>query len=197
MKKLFASNLFFTIVALLAAAGFGVFGIFYMSTREPIRIISGTILVMCAFYLLILLAAFRKGDQSTVKSMMSVLLSAIVVDACSECVALVFLSDKIILPIYLLLSVLLLVNHFTINEGKRRTSSAIRLNFLFVLLLMADLEVWTVLYIPLRIGVLGTAASVMTLISFPCLAASVVCIESRIDAYRLDGQAAAAEISAS
>jgi len=191
MKKLLTSDTFFLVAVLMAALGAIPFSICCLmiwmqySYMAAIVIVNGVSAV--AFYI-----SYRKHSKNVMKGLGGFLLMGLL----SLTILATFPLDPadslyIVLSLANLLVVLILcINHFVINSDHHSKSANIRLN---QVLLFAQFVLYIVMAAKWIADISG-AVLILYIIGIPVTAfgvtASIVCVESRLDAYRLDREAA-------
>jgi len=189
MKKLFTNDGFFLAMVLCAVVG-GVISclisIICWDTSDQALILT-IIKLLCVMALYI---SYKKHSKNVMKGLMGALLMAQLTVAINYLSSCYIPADRICYPILLILSALLFINHFIINSDHKASPAMVRINQLIILAIVLDCVAicitWSIAYpIPLAIfvDVLGMIAAIGSY-------SAVVCIESRLDAYRLDREAA-------
>jgi len=190
MKKIFTNDKFFFAMVLCAVIGEGIFAmisIFAWNDTNPSRII----LLMRLICVVVLYISYKRHSKNVMKGMMGALLMAQLITS----ILLVSYSQPFEAFINSILGVVInasmFVNHFIINSDRKASPSMIKINQIL----------WAMLFVINTAGdIMWTAASpevpyiiiafIIDIIGFAGMSAVVVCIESRLDAYRLDREAA-------
>jgi len=191
MKKLFTSDKFFLAAVLLAALGSIPFCIcclmLWMQYSYMAVIVIVNAVSAIAFYV-----SYRKHSKNVMKGLGGFLLMGLL----ALTIVATFPLDPAD-PLYIVLSlgnllvvIVLCVNHFVINSDHHSKNANIRLN---QVLLFVQFVLYIVMAAKWIAGMSGIIL-VLYMIGIPVTAfgvtASIVCVESRLDAYRLDREAA-------
>jgi len=194
LQRLFTNDTFFLVVTILSIAGLlpyavDTFAGFFASGSMRLLTMGLTLIVCCACILTLYLS-YLKHNKNIMKPMMGALLMALLMDSFSY-ISSDLPVDRILTPIYVLLSLALFINHMVINGTRRARPTAIALNRIIVFMLVLLQTVWTCVALSTFIsGAWHVIGNIAYIFGYSCMAASIVCIESRLDAYRLDREAA-------
>jgi len=188
MKKLFENDTFFAITTVIAAFGLMFFGGYYL-TQDAALQTNGITYMCCAVFIITLFISYKKHAKNVMKGMMGAMLASMVISAFVMSVSMETAAEKACIPIYIFIALGLFINHFMINESRNPSPSKVRFNQVLVLLLAVDLIVLSIASISGQTGG-GVVACIINIFAYPCMAASIVCVESRLDAYRIDREAA-------
>jgi len=190
MKKLFTNDKFFLAMVLCALIGEGAFAlisIFVWNDTNPSRII----LLMRLICVAVIYISYIKHSKNVMKGMMGALLMAQLITS----ILLVSYPKPymavILAIVCVVVNAMLFINHFIINSYRKASPAMIKLSQIL----------WTILFVLNAIGdVMWTLADpdipyiriafVLDVIGFAGMSAIVICVESRLDAYRLDREAA-------
>jgi len=189
MKKLFTNDKFFGAVVIISLIGATLHAIIQLLIYPDISSYCIPVF-LCALCELFLYTSYCKHSKNTMKGMMGALLMGLLLDAIFSLSEMEIAADKICAPIYAALVTLMFINHFIINSNHHSSPAKIKLNQILVMLLVLVVIVWNAAWSVYTIGDLGMVSQIAGLISFPCMMATIVCVESRLDAYRLDREAA-------
>lgn len=191
MKKLFTSDKFFFAMATLAVIGLIEYGI-YLFTGGTIAYSSvGGSSIMAAICTGALYVSYRKHHKNVMKCLIGALLMALILDGVASLSFINIAVDRICTPIYILISLGMFVNHCIINESRKASPAQVALNRVLVVAFAVNVIVWVgSSCILLNIRPIDTVSMAFYIIGCVCLAAVIVCVESRLDAYRLDREAA-------
>jgi len=189
LKKLFTSDKFFLIMVLcgilggLAYAAIAIFAWNY-------AIQSQLVLLLRLVCVLALYISYKKHSKNVMKGMLGALLMAQMITAILYFSEITIAADNICVPIYVILSALLFINHFVINSNRKASPVMITINQIVILLLTVNNTVWGVTWIIAFPNAITFFSSIAVIIGFAGMASVIVCVESRLDAYRLDREAA-------
>jgi len=191
MKKLFTNDRFFLAMVLCAVLGEGLYSVFsllYDFSRMISAVIPMIIRILCVVFLF---DSYRKHSKNVMKGLMGALLMAQVLNA----ITLFGLGDTFSLMtastvVFLLLNLALFVNHFIINSDHHSSGGNVTLNQV-IMILLAILNTARVVYLMTVVpGTLVGISFVVDIIGYIGMSAVIVCVESRLDAYRLQREAA-------
>ena len=186
-KSLFTNDKFFMVCALIAFLGQATSALLIASTERTSAIVS----LICAICSLWLYVSYRSHAKNIMKGMMGALLMAFFINAVTR---LDFMNDTvsgICVPICAVLTGILFINHFFINESRYAKPINIRISQWSALLLALNMIVMLV-YAIINAGgdVAKIASSAAYLVAYPCALAAIVCVESKLDAYRIKREGA-------
>lgn len=190
MKKLFRSSTLFLTMVVLGFIGSVVSAIFYaIPSLEDFDLTSTAFFTFEGACLVCLYLSFKNHSKNVMKGMMGALLAAMLLD-CTCWLNTYFGLDTIFSCITIALNTVLFINHFIINNEHHSKSGNILVNQIVVCLLCIVYVVWDALWAlsyPLGAATVGAISS-----SIHCIGvtATVVCVESRLDAYRIDREKA-------
>jgi len=148
------------------------------------------ILLLRVCCVIALYISYRKHSKNVMKGMMGALLMGQLISA------ILFLSDPqtalelILVYAYLVLSLLLFINHFTINANRQASPNMVLFNQIILILIAIVSIVGNVLWIENYSSLLISIALIVEIPGIIGMNASIVCVESRLDAYRQDREAA-------
>jgi len=192
MKKLFTDDKFFMASALLAIVGLLFNDVVLWDGFQQYRI---TILMeeMCALCSVFLYTSYKKHNKNVMKFLMGALLTLILVRALSVLTGLD--ADKshvlvLVMALYSLFALLLFVDHAIINSDRRSSAKYIRANQVICGLILVCELLACALSQPMYDSVLATISNIAGAIGFACVVITVVCVESRLDAYRINREQA-------
>ncbi|GEM_PF-467738 len=192
MKKLFTNDKFFLTMVLCAVIGLIEYAI-YLFVCAPIDFISvaaccyvGSAICIGALYI-----SFKKHHKNVMKCLIGALLMALVLDGVTSLSFIYATVNLICVPIYILLSLGIFINHCIINESRKASPAQVSLNHILVVAFALNMIAWVIgTCISFDISPIDSISMAFYIIGCTCLAASIVCVESRLDAYRLDREAA-------
>jgi len=190
LKKLFTNDKFFAISTFCSAFSLAVLGIIYAIQYSDGMFGSGVIKIVGSIYLVVLYISYKRHEKNVLKGIMGATLSTMLISALYVIPMITLPAEKVIIPLNAVLSALLLTNHFVINSSRKSSPTNIRLNQVLVLLIAINLIAWSVVWFPYSLTATDIIADVCAIVGFAFMAASIVCVESRLDAYRLDREEA-------
>jgi len=160
------------------------------STGELIYLNYGLTHIVYALCLIVLLATYRKHNKNVMKAMMGALLMTLVLDSFSYLQS--FRAFDITFAfIYMIIAIGLFINHMLINGTHHPTQAKVRVNQILVILLAIAHIVWFIYPLSNFINdTYMTISFVGYVFGYVCMAIAIICVESRLDAYRLDREAA-------
>ncbi len=185
MKKIFTNDKFFLAMVLCAVLGELIFLGFQVFVH-PEYVISYLSLLIRIGCVAVLYSSYRKHSKNVMKGMMGALLMAQLLTSLS------YLSSGDAVGralVYVVLNAALFVVHFIINSDHHSSPALIRVNQV-LFLLMAILNTVTEVVDISRIGSFTAAIPLIAdIFGFIGMMAAVVCVESRLDAYRIEREA--------
>jgi len=194
MKKIFTNDTFFLVVTILSLVGLlpytvDAFTRYFTGGSERFLSMGLTLVVCCACILTLYLSCLSH-NKNIMKPMIGALMMAVIMDSFSY-ISSDMPVDRVLTPIYVVLSLALFINHMVINGTRRARPRAIALNQIIVLALVLLQTVWTCVALATFIsGAWHVFGNIAYIFGYPCMAASIVCVESRLDAHRLDRESA-------
>jgi len=189
MKKLFTNDKFFLAAVIIAIAGsllFCIYGLIY----TPENYMGMSIIFISALCVLGLYISYKKHSKNVMKPLMGALLMSLVICQISFFSQTYSVFDLFFNIICLLMAIILFLNHLVINSSRQASPSSIRTNQSCALLFAVTYFVWVALWVPMAVNGLGRVLYAVFAVSVLCTLLTVVCVESRLDAYRLDREAA-------
>lgn len=188
MKKLFTNDTFFLIMVLctICEIVFAIISItvYHNSDQACLVLI---IRVLCVFVLFI---SYKKHNKNVMKGMMGALLMAHLITAILRLSNDYFAIESIFSTIFAILATLLFINHFIINSSHKSNPVLITISQIILILLVLNNTVWGIAWMIEDNSVLNCIISILDIIGYMGMTAVVVCVESRLDAYRLDREKA-------
>ncbi len=190
MKKLFTNDKFFMIAVVIAVIG-NISNLFYCIYKGldvlGMDAMSSLIATGC---LIGLQVSYNKHQKNVMKGMMGALLASVVISCASMLHEIEFTIDYVIAPVTIILALGLFANHFIINESHEAGPVNIRVNQILVMLIAIAMLMWNAIWFPYSDSWIGLLTTIVYMVGFVFTMVSVVCVESRLDAYRLDREAA-------
>lgn len=191
MKKLFTDDKFFLAMTILAIIGMLfsniVSWIYDFDSRA--LIVLDLLSVLCVLFLYL---SYKEHSKNAMKCLMGALLMLVIVrpveamgNSMSEQPLL-----TVIMFFYALVAVALFITHIIINSDRHSSRDYIRLNqWLCILVLVCEI-LGNLAAMPLSEAFITKLADIVGALAFACVTAAVVCVESRLDAYRMNREAA-------
>ncbi len=189
MKKLFTNDKFFLAMVLCAVVCELAYALCNI-TLGDYAVQSQLVLLFRILCVLVLYSSYKKHSKNVMKGMMGSLLAAQLITAVLLLPEIYVPIDKVCGPLFALLSALLFISHYLINSEHHSSPAWVRFNQILVLLLFLNNAVWAVVWLILDPVPIHIVLGIADIIGFLGMVAVVVCIESRLDAYRLDREAA-------
>jgi len=188
MKKLFTNDKFFLAMTVIAALSqFIVVICLWPQYKLGLMTMIPISQIACE---IVLYVSFKKHSKNVMKGMMGAMLMLIMLDASRYIQGNELIIDKVCGIVYFVLLVFLFINHFIINSTHLSSKVNILANQITVVLIAITDIVWNVAFFQEYSLMYEYLISILDIISFAGFAALVVCVESRLDAYRLDREAA-------
>ncbi len=188
MKKLFTSDKFFGIAAILGCIGLIAGGILgFIIYPEYLTLSVQCIVMGLAVYFMA--SSYRKHSKNVMKGLLGALLMAALLSAIECFGSAASLVDKVCAPIVLVAVLGLFVSHFYINSDHHSKPGMIRLNQVLWLVLAVVWALNVIAWACVSGGALSILMSVVVALGRIFMGASVVCVESRLDAYRIEREA--------
>jgi len=189
MKKLFTNDKFFLVMTIIVILSTIIYSVIFIVSAPNMWMYSLADLAQAAC-VAALFISYKKHNKNVMKGMMGALLMQLFMSS------LFGINDQFndfinIMMIILMVVVLaLIISHFVINSNRKASPFAICLNQVLCVLLALDLVIDLIYFIIVDVTILQIVGNVLSAIDFICVAAVIVCVESRLDAYRLDREAA-------
>ncbi len=191
MKKLFTSDKFFLVAMLLAVVGQSLLAIHFLIDGKQYLLSSAFSILAAVGCCITLFVSYQKHAKNVMKGAIGALLMAILLDSFSYISSMGnSVINSISTPIYIFLALALLVNHFLINEKHTASPRNVAINRILVCGIAIIQFIWTATFLANSSEVLYSIFQIGYMIGFPSMCAVIVCVESRLDAYRLDREAA-------
>jgi len=189
MKKLFTNDRFFLAMVLLSILGEGICSFMFFAVFKQISL-SKMILLLRLACIFVLYCSYKKHNKNVMKGMMGALLMAQLITAITLISEVTIPSAYWSASLFLLLTLFLFINHFIINSNRRPSPCMIFINQLLVCLMAVNNTVLVFSWIVQSRNLLITLCGILDIVGFIGITSVVVCVESRLDAYRLDREAA-------
>jgi len=172
--------------AMVGEAAFALINIFVWNVAVQSKIV----LLLRLVCVVALYCSYKKHSKNVMKGMYGALLMAQLITAIL-CISDAQLPvERICFPIFAILSAVLFLNHFIINSDRKASPAVITLNQIVLVLLVINNAVMGIAWIMYAPNAIHIISTILDIIGFAGMAAVVVCVESRLDAYRLDREAA-------
>jgi len=194
LKKLFTNDSFFRLAALCGVVA-NVLGLIVRMLMGAAGTIDFPYSMKCLFEgacMLVLFLSYNRHNKNLMKGILGALLAVNLLTSVDIMpVMLGFPLDFTIAVAFFLLSLILFVNHFVMSSSRQSSPKNIYLNqIVSILLIMIPGVLWGVVGIVYDHSVPGVVTQAIDVIGFSGMIAAIVCIESRLDAYRLDRETA-------
>ncbi len=194
MKKIFTNDKFFLAMVLCAVIGNAAF-IVLSKVLYNASIISKLQLILYVLCAIGLYISYTRHSKNVMKGMMGALLMAQLSTATGLLSKISFPIEKITISLcavfsYAVFSLILLVNHYIINSDHHSNSAMVRVNQIILILLVINQVIWSAYFVISEFSVLVLINGLCNVLGYVGLSSIVVCVESRLDAYRLDREAA-------
>jgi len=187
LKKLFTNDKFFLAMALFAVVSEVYLILMGFIMDYSIELLPVLLRVAC---IIVLYVSYIKHSKNVMKGMIGALLLSIVNTAISLLSYNEIVLDKVCSVIFLVVSLLLFINHFIINSNRHSSPKAVLLNQLVLIIMAVNNFVWTLGRTSVYVTGLGIATMIIDSLCLIAILSVIVCVESRLDAYRLDREAA-------
>jgi len=190
MKKLFTNDKFFLTMVLCAVIGTAFFAginwVFFPEVR------SGLIMdVLAALCVLVLYSSYKKHSKNVMKCITGALLMLVLVRPINLLTAgSLPISTAFVMAFSILFAAVLFLNHLLINSDRHSSPMNIRFNQMLCIAIIVCHALCVALMMQYDETLLCLVADGVGMLSYICVVASIVCVESRLDAYRLDREAA-------
>ncbi len=194
MKKLFTSDRFFAVSLVLSTIGMIIYATRMFcrafQTAEMIYWSYGLTHVVYPACLIVLFVTYKRHNKNVMKAMMGALMMTLVLDSFSYLQS--FRAfDVTFAIVYIMVAIGLFTNHMLINGTHCSSRKNVTVNQVLVLLLALGHIVWFVYTLPSFISDSWmTFSFVGYVLGYVFMAVAIICVESRLDAYRLDREAA-------
>ncbi len=189
MKKLFTNDKFFSAMVIFAVLGNLIFFITAYIRLGGTSFVTRLPMLISALCVLFIYSSYKKHSKNVTKGLMGAMLMGQLLFAISSLSAMSVPGTTVVVPVYVVLSAALFINHFIINSDHHSSPGMIRMNQVIVCLLTLDAVVWDVLWLIPCHSALSIVCDVACFFGLIGISASVVCVESRLDAYRIEREA--------
>jgi len=188
LSKVFANDKFYFFMTLISVIGGTYFAFSQIFVWHGYDILSAYTLLIRVLCVIVLYISYKRHSKNVMKGMMSALLMAQMLGALSwtrDLSSESSVTDIIFITVFVASAILLFINHFIINESHHSRPVHIFFNQIFCILMSVDNFIWDLIWLPYITDTVEISATIVDMISFPCLIATVICVESRLDAYRI------------
>ncbi len=189
MKKLFTSDNFFLAMLLFAVIGEAIYSsidifVYHYAIQAQLTLFFRLVCVI------VLYISYKRHSKNVMKGMMGALLAAQLITSIQYLPELSTPVDYVCFPLFAVFSALLFINHFIINADRQPSPRLIRISQILSILLFLNNTVSEFLWLASVPDPLYYVLGIADILGFLGMTASVVCVESRLDAYRLDRESA-------
>ncbi len=194
MKRLFTSDRFFAVSVVLSVLGMLLYTVRMFcrvaQTGETVFLNFALNCLAIALCVLGVYVTYKKHLKNVMKPLVGALLMALVLDSFT------YLScdrafDRAFAAAYIVLSAALFVNHMIINGSRHPSRRAVSGNIALCVLIALYQVVYLCVTLPgMRGNPFAVIGFVAYVVGYVFMLAAVVCIETRLDAYRLDREKA-------
>jgi len=189
MKKLFTSDKFFLVSIIIAVLGTVFHNSVMLIILYPVPLIYTFVKLICILSAVFLYSSYKKHSKNVMKGLMGALLMAQLLEAIGFVQGNETPVDTVFSWISIILSAVLFINHFIINSDHHSSPAMIKLNQVICVLLAIAFFVWDMTWAFAYGSALVAVASVALALGEFGRYAAVVCVESRLDAYRIAREA--------
>jgi len=189
MKKLFTNDKFFLAMTVTGFIGL-IMSVILGFVLYPGMFSAWILNIALALCHLFLYASYKKHSKNVMKGLMgAVLFGALIYTADS------FLWNESVLDytcsvLNFVMAIGLFITHFCINSKHHSKPGLIKLNQIIIIILTVVTIIWNIDWIIEYDDITVKLFCLALMIGWPCIMATTVCIESRLDAYRLDREKA-------
>jgi len=189
MLKIFTKDKFFLTVTVLAVLGELLFAVVEGIAEPELLnvIIMSAVSAVCT---LVLYCSYKKHNKNAMKAVMGGLLMSIFAQYTGSLSNGIADSDNAIALILALASILLFFSHISLNSNRKANAFQVYYNQILIIVIAIIEIIWDALWIANNNSALITVGGLAVMIGNSCVLAAVVCVESRLDAYRQDREAA-------
>ena len=188
MKKLFTNDKFFLLCVICAVAGQWCLIVQQLSSSE---LHLPTVLTLFVFAVceIALYASFKAHEKNVMKGLMGALLMGHFVFA-------IFLLNSetpletVFSAIHIVLLACLLVNHFVINAERSSMAKSVRANQVIAILCLVNILAWKICGCVTGVAEATVLSVIANAVGYFGVLAAIVCVESLLDSYRLNREAA-------
>jgi len=195
MKKFFTNDKVFSLVAI---GGFvcsllysiGCFA-FWSDILASTYASAAILMVINGVAVLSLYISYKKHAKNVMKGLIGVLLYGNFATVCTITFPYTntFTIDIVCSFALLALTFAILVNHFIINSDHKSRKNNVLLNQILAILIVIVAIIWPISWIQYLEGA-AIIFQFITSLGIICIVGTIVCVESRLDAYRIDREAA-------
>jgi len=195
MEKFFTNDKVFSIVAIGGFVCSMLYSIsclvFWNGILASTYASAAILMLINGISVLCLYISYKKHSKNVMKGLIGVLLYGSFATVCTITFPYTntFALDIICSFALLALTLAILVNHFIINSDHKSRKNNIRVNQCLAWLIVIVAIIWPISWIPYLKGI-AIIFQFITSIGIIFIVGTIVCVESRLDAYRLDREAA-------
>jgi len=195
MKKLFVNDKVFKVVAILGFVCSVLYAIgcfaFWRDILATSYATAAILMALNGVAVLALYISYEKHSKNVMKGLIGALLYGGFATVCSITFPYVntFTVDIVCTFTFLTLNLAILINHFIINSDHKSRKINILVNQWLCVLLVVVALIWSISWIPYLDG-FSIVFQFITSLGITCIVATIVSVESRLDAYRLDREVA-------
>jgi len=189
LKKLFTNDKFFLVMTVTGFLGL-VISVVLGVILYPGMYSAWILNIAMALCHLFLYAAYKKYSKNVMKGLMGAVLFGAIIYTADSFLWNVSVLDYVCSISIFVMAVGLFITHFYINSEHHSKPGLIKLNQIIIIILTVVTIIWNVDWIIKYEDITIKLFCLVLMIGWPCIMATTVCIESRLDAYRLDREAA-------
>jgi len=189
MKKLFTNDVFFAFAAIIGFVGELLLSII-ASISYPQSVGEYIVIFLSGLLSLFLYISYKKHNKNAMKALMGAILMAEISSAACSVGTHLFTPFFVYIMLQFALAVILFINHISINSVHTSSPKKVLLNQIICVLLAITVFAWDINGLFQCKNAIEVFSVVCDMVGHPCMIASIVCVESRLDAYRLDREAA-------
>jgi len=189
LKKFFMDDKIFTIAIVAVVIG----AVADIARMAVIGMLSSAYVVgrlLFLFSAICTYVSFKKHNKNVMKGMLGATVTYNLMNSLYATAFLQYPHEKILSPIDLTLCSIIFIVHFIINSDRHSRPVYVFVNQIASILLVIEYTMWMCGYIPHYQSAVATVSLIITSIAFAGFMYLIVSVESRLDAYRLDREAA-------
>jgi len=188
MKKLFTNDKFFLTVFLVSVIGVVISTVTALITNPDTYFNVSIIYILMVFCQVGIYISYKKHSKNIMKGLMGAIFMALLISS-----IIWKISNRSEIPFHIIdivFSFGIVLNHFVINSDHMSSPLQIAINQIAATVLAINSIIWAITFFNYCSSVIEFILSIATALGYCCSILFLVCIESRLDAYRLDREKA-------
>jgi len=185
LKRIFTNDTFFALTTwctMVLTIPFVI--VVFFSYTDKIILMSALIRMTTVVCLAVGYIAYRKHSKNVMKGMIGATLMGYIIMIYTSFFA--YENDILISAITVIFMIIFMVNHYIINSKHHSNPRRVGINQILGLFFAIVLCIEAALLVPDCVNKADTIVQILMCIAQPCAIFCIICIESRIDAYKIN-----------